>query len=107
MDPSASNQWEDQEPTEHEKSNSLFSTSSPYTKSEAVIVASLIIRRFFTLHGVSLDVNAPRIVSVEDKIPFSITLRNEGAQEHASIRVDGPLLPWDGQYVSEHKTISL
>lgn len=65
-----------------------------------LLIASIAIRRFFALDGVHIDVSSPRLISVGEEATFTITLENRGEREHQVIRVDGPLLPWDGQFVT-------
>lgn len=71
-----------------------------------LLVASLMIRRTFRLDGVSLGVHAPPMVSVGEEVTFELSFENEGELEHQAIEVDGPLLPWDGQYTSSRSRLA-
>lgn len=71
-----------------------------------LVIASIAIRRTMRLVDVRFSVEAPRLVSVGESISFRLQLSNRGTREHQVIRIDGPLLPWDGQYLSEQKTIA-
>lgn len=65
-----------------------------------VLLASIVIRRYFSLESVHIEVSSPRLISVGEEVTFAITLENRGEREHQVIRIDGPLLPWDGQFVT-------
>jgi uncharacterized protein (DUF58 family) len=63
-----------------------------------LLLASLALTPFYRLEGVSVEVDAPRRVTVGEPVTFSVLVRNDGARERAGIRVHGPFLPWDGTW---------
>jgi uncharacterized protein (DUF58 family) len=64
----------------------------------SIIFASLLFTRGYRLDGVRAESSAPRRVTVGEEITFTITLRNEGPAEHRCIRIERPLLSWDGKW---------
>lgn len=64
-----------------------------------VLVASYLLRWRFALNGVSIRVRSPRRATVGEDVPFLVELESRGQDEHRAIRIQGPFLPWDGQYV--------
>jgi uncharacterized protein (DUF58 family) len=70
-----------------------------------VLVASLVVRRAYRLHGVEISAEAPRAVAVGEDLPITVRLANGGPHEHLALRIAGPLLPWDGQYVTERAQV--
>lgn len=71
-----------------------------------LLVAALVVRRALALDGVRIDVSAPRMIAVGEEVAFTVTLENAGPAEHLGIGVDGPLLPWDGRYVTERARVA-
>jgi uncharacterized protein (DUF58 family) len=71
------------------------------------VYASLAMSRAFKLEGVDLSVTAPRRVTVREPITFSLVCRSRQPRSYSGIRVRGPFLPWDGQWVSSRPTISV
>jgi uncharacterized protein (DUF58 family) len=65
-----------------------------------LLLMALIIRRFFALDGVKLSLHVPRRVAVGDEVAFTVRFKNSSHHEHQSIRISGPLLPWDGKYLT-------
>lgn len=65
-----------------------------------LFVAAFLTRRFFALDKVNFKVHVPRRVAVGDQVTFLARFKNESDREHQALRVDGPLLPWDGNYVT-------
>jgi uncharacterized protein (DUF58 family) len=63
-----------------------------------LIGVSLLFARRFRLEGVELDVRAPRRVAAGEEIAITIGLKNGGDREHRALRVETPLLPWDGRW---------
>lgn len=70
-----------------------------------LLVASLIVRRFWRLDGVGVRVIAPRRVAAGETVTIALTVTNEGERNHQDIRVSGPLLPWDGRWMSRMPAI--
>ena len=58
-----------------------------WSLSFALIVASLLVRPLFGLAGVRLEVEGPDRVEAGGVARFRVTLRNEGARDHQSLRV--------------------
>lgn len=65
----------------------------------AVLVASLLFRRWFALRGVSAVVDGPRRVTVGEEARFAVRLTHQGQIDHHGVHVQGPYLPWDGKWV--------
>lgn len=63
-----------------------------------LLAASIALRRSFPLPQVSLEVVAPRRVTVDEEAVFTLRLANGGGRAHGPIRVEGPFLPWDGAW---------
>ncbi len=63
-----------------------------------LLVASLAWSTAYRLVGVRANVLVPRRVVQGTPTTFAVILENEGEREHASLRVRGPFLPWDGTY---------
>lgn len=66
----------------------------------ALLVASLVAGRTLVLHGTTVQVHAPRRVTIGDELTFTIRCRREGGDDApaSSIRVRGPFLPYDGRW---------
>ncbi len=64
-----------------------------------LLVASLLVRPFYRLRGVSLAVEGPTRVMAGEAAEFRISLSNRGPRDQHSIRVDRPFLPWDGKWL--------
>jgi uncharacterized protein (DUF58 family) len=64
----------------------------------ALVVASLVFTRFYRLDAVRVELSAPRRVTRGDEITFTVGIVNEGESEKLCIRVERPLLPWDGTW---------
>jgi uncharacterized protein (DUF58 family) len=71
----------------------------------SLIGASLLFARRYRLAGVTVEVRAPRRVAIGEEIAVTVTLRNAGGAEHRTIRVDPPLLPWDGRWTRPAPTV--
>lgn len=66
----------------------------------AALVASLLLRPLFRLGRTAVTVEHPDRVAVGEEMTVSLHLENPGPRDLTSIRVDGPLLPWDGKYTA-------
>ena len=64
----------------------------------SLLFASLVFSRAYRLAGVTAEVRSPRRVTVGEEISITVSLRNEGSTEHRCIRIERPLLPWDGSW---------
>ncbi|MEQ8277687.1 MAG: DUF58 domain-containing protein [Deltaproteobacteria bacterium] len=65
-----------------------------------LLVAGWALRRFYALDEVSVRVeHAPRVREGE-RLDVTFVLENRGDRDHFAIAIDGPLLPWDGRYLS-------
>jgi len=71
----------------------------------ALLLASLTSSRFLGLEGVTLEVSAPRRVTVGEPITLSLVLRNGGERARSGLRVGGPFLPWDGRWLTPRPAI--
>jgi uncharacterized protein (DUF58 family) len=65
----------------------------------ALLLASLILSRYYRLDGVRLEIAAPRRVTIGEPITFTVLVHNEGPRDQLGVRVSGPFLPWDGVFV--------
>jgi uncharacterized protein (DUF58 family) len=70
------------------------------------LLASLLVRPLYTLHGVRASVAAPRRVLVGEELVFGVTISNDGARDVDALRVTGPFLPWDGRWVRDSSGVA-
>lgn len=71
----------------------------------SLLFASLLFTRAYALRGVELEARAPRRVAIGQEIAITLSLRNAGDKEYHALRVDPPLLPWDGTYTRDLPTL--
>ncbi len=71
------------------------------------LAVSLLVGRFVRLRAVRVVVRAPPRVPVGEEITFSLTATNDGAEDHASLRFEGPFLSWDGTYTRRGARVPL
>ena len=71
----------------------------------ALITASLLFSRRYALTGVTVEARAPRRIAIGEEVAVTLSLRNAGPREHRAIRVDPPLLPWDGAWTRRPETL--
>ncbi|MEY2931235.1 MAG: hypothetical protein RL033_1984 [Pseudomonadota bacterium] len=64
----------------------------------ALLVAAVIFSTGYRLRSVSTSASAPQRVALGDEIQIAIELANDGSREWHRLRVEPPLLPWDGQF---------
>jgi uncharacterized protein (DUF58 family) len=64
----------------------------------SLLFASVAFSPWFRLTGVTIELRAPRRVTIGEEIAITVALRNDGAVAHRCIRVERPRLPWDGQW---------
>jgi uncharacterized protein (DUF58 family) len=72
----------------------------------ALLYASLAMSRLLKLDGVTLEVNAPRRVTVGEPITFTLLCKNSGGVPYFGLRVRGPFLPWDGRWLAPRPTLA-
>ncbi len=73
----------------------------------SLLYASLVLSRVRRLDRVTLEVIAPRRVSVGEPITFTLVCRNAGTLPAFGLRVRGPFLPWDGRWLTGRPTMRL
>jgi uncharacterized protein (DUF58 family) len=78
----------------------VFATAS-------LLLASVLFAPAYRLDGVSVDVRCPRRVTVGEELTLTLSFRNEGTGEHRCIRVERPLLPWDGEWRGPQPTLAI
>ena len=64
----------------------------------SLLVASLLVRPLFALRSVRIRVEGPERMMAGEPARFVVTLENRGALAHDSLRIERPLLPWDGSW---------
>jgi uncharacterized protein (DUF58 family) len=62
----------------------------------SLIVAALMFSRGYRLALVSTRLAVPQRVAVGDEISIELELSNEGPRDRRELRIETPLLPWDG-----------
>lgn len=72
----------------------------------SLLFASLLVSPAYRLANVTTHLRVPRRVTVGEEISLTLSLRNDGAERHRSIRVERPLLPWDGAWNGEAPTLA-
>ena len=65
----------------------------------ALVLGSLLVAWVYRLRKVTVDVEAPRRVTVGEPMRFTIVLRNDGERDARAVRVSRPFLPWDGKWI--------
>jgi len=63
-----------------------------------LLVASLCVRRWFRLPDVSMRVEAPRRVMAGEQLELRILVHNASDQDFHHLRIERPILPWDGTW---------
>lgn len=71
----------------------------------AALLASLLVRPFFDLRGVSVTLSAPERVVVGEPVQFTIQVRNDGTGRWSALRLQRPLLPWDGRWIGGRPSV--
>jgi uncharacterized protein (DUF58 family) len=69
--------------------------------SASLVFASLLFTRPYRLAGVTVDARAPPRVTVGDEVAITVSLRSAATVAHRAIRIERPLLPWDGTWSGE------
>jgi uncharacterized protein (DUF58 family) len=72
----------------------------------SLLLASVLLAPAYRLDGVSVDVRCPRRVTVGEEIALTLSFRNDGPAEHRYVRVERPLLPWDGKWRGAQPTLA-
>jgi uncharacterized protein (DUF58 family) len=72
----------------------------------SLLFASLLVTPAYRLANVTTHLRTPRRVTIGEEISLTLSLRNNGAERHRSIRVERPLLPWDGAWHGEAPTLA-
>lgn len=60
----------------------------------------------YPLRKVVARAQAPRRVPVGENLRISIRVKNEGADAHESLRIEGPRLPWDANWIGTPPTLA-
>ncbi len=63
-----------------------------------LLLGGFLLRPFYRLDRVHLDVDGPRQVTIGEEVSFRLTLDNPTGREFALLNIDRPLLPWDGAW---------
>lgn len=64
-----------------------------------VLLVSFLVRGLYRLSNVTLSLEYPPRITVRETMRLYVRVDNHGDKEHECLRIDGPLLPWDGTYV--------
>ncbi len=73
----------------------------------SLLVGSLLVRRLFTLREVRIRVDGPERVMAGEQAHFVVSLENAGERAHHSVRVERPMLPWDGSWTGPRPAVAL
>jgi uncharacterized protein (DUF58 family) len=65
-----------------------------------IMAASLLVRFFYRLRDVDLEVRGPARVAAGNPVTFELLVHNRSAADVHCIRLRGPFLPWDGRWLS-------
>ncbi|MDP9002542.1 MAG: DUF58 domain-containing protein [Myxococcota bacterium] len=91
----------------------LFAANIVRTQSHVLVLitgsllfASLSFTRAYRLKGVTAELRSPARVTVGDEITIHVSLRNEGNTAHRALRIEQPLLPWDGSWAAPQSMIA-
>jgi len=64
----------------------------------AALLCSLVARRWFALGDVSVVVDTPARVSVDQDLVVRLTLHNRDDRDYAALQLERPFLSWDGSW---------
>ena len=70
-----------------------------------LLVGAYAVRPFASLDGVEMHVEHPMRVVAGEAVPFTVVVRNGGRRRAYAVRVIGPFLPWDGQWITPPSTL--
>ncbi len=71
-----------------------------------LLVASIVHRRYYKLTDAVAHVEAPRRITRGDEAAFAISVTNHSDVSYYAMRVERPLLPWDGAYPAGRPAIA-
>ena len=71
-----------------------------------LLLGSLALRRFFTVDGLHVDVQAPARAMAGEPISFRVGLRNSGPRPLQALSLRRPFLPWDGAWVGGDRGVA-
>lgn len=63
-----------------------------------LLLGGFLLRPFYRLDRVHLDVSGPRQVTIGEEVTFRLTLDNPTDRAFSLLNIDRPLLPWDGTW---------
>ena len=66
-----------------------------------LLIAALAARAAYGIGDVRAEVIAPRRVTIGEEARFAIVLTSVGQRQRHALRVRGPFLPWDGQWIGD------
>lgn len=72
----------------------------------SLVAAALLFSRAYGLKGVGTCLSVPQRVAVGDEICIGIELSNDGPSDRHALRIEPPLLPWDGQFIERPADIA-
>ena len=72
----------------------------------SLLFASLLVTPAYRLAHVTTQLRAPRRVTVGEEIAMTLSLRNVGSKTYRAVRVERPLLPWDGTWNGDAPTLA-
>ncbi len=72
----------------------------------APLVVAYLLRFAFPLNGVRMEVHGPDRLAVDAPGEIEITLTNSSDRDYSNIRVERPLLPWDGRWTTKRPVIA-
>lgn len=71
----------------------------------ALIVAGLLVSRAYRAGALVSQLSVPQRVAVGEELEIGIELHNDGDRELCELRIEPPLLPWDGQFIELPKDV--
>jgi uncharacterized protein (DUF58 family) len=71
----------------------------------SLLFASLLAAPAYRLKGIATQLRVPRRVTVGEEIAITLSVRNDGAKAQRALRIERPLLPWDGQWIGDAPTL--
>jgi uncharacterized protein (DUF58 family) len=71
----------------------------------SLLFASLLATPAYRLAQVTTQLRAPRRVTIGEEIAVTIALRSDATKPYRAIRIERPLLPWDGEWAGQAPTL--
>ncbi|MCA8959496.1 MAG: DUF58 domain-containing protein [Planctomycetes bacterium] len=71
----------------------------------APLVVGYGLRLFFPMRGVRMEVRGPDRVAVHRTAEIELTLINDSDRDYLNVRIEGPLLPWDGRWTTPRPAV--